>query len=97
MYNLPNQQCQRVDKGLPEFARTRLLGRFQRPGQQRTGRSQIRADELVAGVGRRDPYGAVETVTRMREGIEGVRIEACAGLGRGESSNRRPRRVRVVL
>src|SRR5439155_15206881 len=53
--------------------------------------------ELVAGAGRRDPYRAVETVARVREGIEGVRIEASASLGRGESSNRRPRCVGIVV
>src|SRR3989442_13078066 len=97
MYTETTPDCGAGDTSLPDSGRPRLLGGFQRPGQPRPGRPQIRADELVAGVGRRDPYGAVETVTRMREGIQGVRIEACAARGRGEAANRGPRRVRGVL
>src|SRR5262245_7899945 len=81
----------------PTVSARSLLGWVQRTGQQGTGGRQIRADQLVAGVGRRDPYGAIETVSRMRKGIEGVRVEASAGLGRRKPSNRWLRCVRVVV
>ena|SRR5262244_630430 len=73
------------------------MARFQCLGEQRRGRRQICADELVARARRRDPYGAIETTARVRQGIEDVRIKVSAGLGRGESSNRRSRCARVVM